>query len=43
MKEFVKYFEKTLQEFDGEFSGVKENDPFLRFALMRKIFLDYNL
>jgi hypothetical protein len=41
--EFKKYFQWTLKEFPDEFKGFRDGEPFLRFALVRKIFLDYGL
>ena len=43
MEEFVNEFKWTLQDFPKEFDGMNEENFFLRFAVVRKIFLDYNL
>lgn len=43
LDEFVKYFSWTLQDFEGEFEGLNNDEIFVRFSLARKIFLDYNL
>ena len=43
LNEFQKKFQWTLKEFEGEFDGMTEENFFVRLAVFRKIFLDYNL
>ena len=40
---FKSFFQWTLTEFDNEFEGMTDNQYFVRFAVIRKLFLDYNL
>jgi leucine-zipper-like transcriptional regulator 1 len=43
LSDVQKTFEWSLKEFENEFKDMKEDEYFLRFALVRKIFLDFNL
>ena len=43
LDEFLKYFSWTLQEFEGEYKGTKNEEIFMRLSLARRIFLDFNL
>jgi leucine-zipper-like transcriptional regulator 1 len=43
LDEFKAQFSWTLQEFENEFDTMTQDNYFVRFAVFRKIFLDYNL
>ena len=43
LKSFKNEFEWTLKEFENEFEFMKDDEFFVRFAVFRKLFLDFNL
>lgn len=43
LEEFTQNFKWTLQEFENEFADMENEQFYVRFAVFKKIFLDYNL